>query len=752
MKEKQEKGTSAVCFLYYQGFHPLLYREAMALREAGFEVDIICLKAWKDEKFLSGYEGLKIFKIQRRSAAEKSLAAYFAGLLMFFAKAFMLLAYLGIKNRYKVVHVTSPPDIMVFAALVPRLLGARVLLDIHDIGPELFMRKLNVGEKHPVISLLKLFEKISCRFAGHVITVTHIWRDKLVMRSVPKEKCSVLLNVPDDKLFVFRPQRDEESPGTFNLYYHGSLEEHFGVDTLLAAMPLIKAAIPNVMLHIYAAKKGRILDDCLSYARQHGLEGFVTFHDAVPFYQLPALLTNADIGMVPTKNSVFADEAVSMKSLEYIFLGIPIVISGTTAHRYYYDETMVRFFEPCSTGDLARAVTELYRDRTLRNAMVQNTRRFIEDNSWTKVKTNYVRIVSEMALGTSPSQEVTREDRGGPLTPGALLERAVSISLATVHSGLRSPRATILAYHEIAADASASVLLPDSVTAGDFERQMATLREGPFNVVSLEKLIALMESGEAIPPATVVVTFDDGYRSTYTRALPALLKYDIPATVFLAAAFIGLQTPFPWLAPGAMDEPGTALPLNWEEVRELRAAGVEIGSHTFTHPFLPMLDCDGIDYEIRVSRMVIEDNTGQTVRLFALPFSFPLSHRAWPSFEGCLDISLRKWSYKCCCTLLRGSVAASDNPYALRRISVGKWDDARMFRAKLSGCYSWTRVPQYFYQSFFKKYSRSAYRPDLSQVVPPAHILTGPEHRSENVPVEAATNASGGKARETKYG
>jgi hypothetical protein len=249
-----------------------------------------------------------------------------------------------------------------------------------------------------------------------------------------------------------------------------------------------------------------------------------------------------------------------------------------------------------------------------------------------------------------------------------------------------------------------------------------------------------------------VVTFDDGYRSTYTRALPALLRYDIPATVFLAVAFIGLRTPFPWLAPGALDEPDTALPLNWEDIRELQAAGFEIGSHTYTHPFLPMLDRDGIDYEIGVSRKIIQENTGRPVRLFALPFSFPLSHRAWPSFEGCLEVSLRKWSYKCCCTLLRGRVAAGDDPYALRRISVGKWDDARMFRAKLAGCYSWTRFPQYVYQSYFKEYSRTARQPGLPRVVPAACISTGPGYRPEKVPGEAVVDASGGKARETNYG
>ena len=88
------------------------------------------------------------------------------------------------ERRYSLVHVTAPPDIMVFSAIVPKLFGARIILDIHDIGPELFMRKLNVGEDRLVVRLIKLLERLSASFADHVITVTDFWKDKLAARSV----------------------------------------------------------------------------------------------------------------------------------------------------------------------------------------------------------------------------------------------------------------------------------------------------------------------------------------------------------------------------------------------------------------------------------------------------------------------------------------------------------------------------------------------------------------------------------------
>lgn len=386
---KQNKQKKA-CFLYYQAFGPLLYREAMALKKAGYIVDVICLRTSEKEKVLSEFEGLRIFKINKRFAAEKNAFGYFWGLFCFFFKALGLLGYLGVRNRYRLVHVTSPPDVMVFAAIVPRMLGARILLDIHDIGPELFMRKLSVPEDNFLIALLKWLEKVSSSFSDHVFTVTDLWRDRLVSRSVPPEKCSVLLNVPDTGIFKFRNCRKKGASETINLYYHGSIEEHFGVDTLLQAMTLIIPVIHNVRLNIYASKRGRMFDKYVSYVNAQKLTDNVTFHLGVPFYELPSVLEAADIGIVPTKNSVFADEALSMKSLEYIFLGIPIVISRTKAHRYYYKDSMVKFFDPCNSADLAKSIIELCKDETLRTTLVHNSKEFIEQNSWEKVKYKYL--------------------------------------------------------------------------------------------------------------------------------------------------------------------------------------------------------------------------------------------------------------------------------------------------------------------------------------------------------------------------
>ncbi len=284
------------------------------------------------------------------------------------------------------------------------------------------------------------------------------------------------------------------------------------------------------------------------------------------------------------------------------------------------------------------------------------------------------------------------------------LERLLSLIIATFPKATLTHGATILVYHGIVDDAAEGYFPEDSVRVQNFERQMRFLREQSFNVVPLGKILSYLENKETIPAKTVAITFDDGYRDTYTNAFPIMKRYNIPATIFLAASFIGQQRPFPWLVPIHQVSPDARYPLNWEQVRELRAEGIDMGSHTFTHCFLPGMNKGRIFHEIKKSQDCIKKNLDEDTNLFALPYSFPMTHHNWPSFQKELIEVLKERAFRCCATMLRGHIAVQDNPFTLNRIPVGKYDDISMYQAKLRGCYAWSRIPQKIYQYLFKKY------------------------------------------------
>ena len=150
---KDTKDKPHACFIYYQIFHysAMLCREAKAVIEKGYKVDIICLRENASEEVFESFQGMNLYKIQARPEREVSTFKYFLRLGFFMVKTFFLVSWFSLWRRYKFIHVTSPPDILVFTAIIPKLMGTKLILDIHDIGPELYMRNLKVSEAHWVI-------------------------------------------------------------------------------------------------------------------------------------------------------------------------------------------------------------------------------------------------------------------------------------------------------------------------------------------------------------------------------------------------------------------------------------------------------------------------------------------------------------------------------------------------------------------------------------------------------------------------
>ena len=130
--------------------------------------------------------------------------SHFLELSTFFFLCIVWVTKLFFRKNYDLIHVHNVPDSQVFAAFIPKLFGAKIILDIHDIVPEFYAQKFNVEEDHMLVRILKWIEKISTAYADHVIVANDIWRDTLTRRSVNAEKVTMVLNAPDDLYFYPR--------------------------------------------------------------------------------------------------------------------------------------------------------------------------------------------------------------------------------------------------------------------------------------------------------------------------------------------------------------------------------------------------------------------------------------------------------------------------------------------------------------------------------------------------------------------
>lgn len=176
----------------------------------------------------------------------------------------------------------------------------------------------------------------------------------------------------------------------------------------------------------------------------------------------------------------------------------------------------------------------------------------------------------------------------------------------------------------------------------------------------------------------VLITFDDGYDNFFTDAYPLILKYEIPCILFIAINFIEGKT----LSKEFLTASTKMKPLNWDQIREISNHGIEIGSHTMTHPNLTHLDSERLSIEIGNSKKGIEGNIGKEIKYFAYPFG------SRKSFDENIKEVIKHFGYqKAYCNIMGFNTESSD-PYALKRIRIYRNDRFR-FKMKIHGAYNW---------------------------------------------------------------
>lgn len=364
---------------------------AAALRERGDEVDVISLRSRKASRF-EVVDGVNVHRIQTREVNEQSRFAYLGRILAFLFVSTFLLARKQFSRKYQVIHVHSVPDFLVFAALVPKLLGARVILDIHDILPEFYASKFGADSQSLVFKLLVMVERISTAFADHVIIANHLWEQRLLSRSVKQGKCTTVLNYPPAA--VFKRNFATHKNGKFLITYPGSLNHHQGVDIAMRAFAKVADRMPNAEFHIYG--EGPCKPSLLHLREELG-ESRIVIHDFRPTREIAEIMAASDLAVVAKRaSSTFGNEAVSTKTTEFMLLGVPLIMSRTKVDTFYHDDSMVKFFESENEAELADCMFLLWRDRELRARLVANASRYVAQNDWREKRSDYLRVIDSL--------------------------------------------------------------------------------------------------------------------------------------------------------------------------------------------------------------------------------------------------------------------------------------------------------------------------------------------------------------------
>jgi glycosyltransferase involved in cell wall biosynthesis len=384
-------------------------RAVDALLKEGMNVDLICLSDLYDAKHenLNGLDVLRIPISHERSGKLLYLYNYCA----FIAVAAVILAIRTFRRRYDLIHVHNMPDVLVFCSLLPKVLGAKVILDMHDPMPELMTTIFNVRKDSLVVGLLKRLEKWSMARADRVITVNLACKRIFSSRSCRAQKIGIVMNSPANEIFPFRPvnlqPRAARHAARFVLMYHGSLVERNGLDLAVDALVRVREFVPTAELRIYG-RKTPFLEKVLAQAAEKGLREFVRYLGPKTLEELVREIDDCDAGVIPNHRSAFADINTPTRIFEYLARGKPVVAPRTPGICDYFDEQSLILFEAGDALDLADRITYVYTHPDEVTEIVQRGQVIQQQRSWPSERHRFIEFVRGLWRNESADESETR--------------------------------------------------------------------------------------------------------------------------------------------------------------------------------------------------------------------------------------------------------------------------------------------------------------------------------------------------------
>ena len=357
---------------------PRVRREASALVDHGYSVDVICLREVRQNDF-EIVNGINIHRLnlsKERGTKGKYILLY----ISFFIRAFFKTNLLWFRKKYSVVHVHNMPDFLIFIPIIQKLLGAKLILDMHDPTPEVFMTKFSADSK--VIQFLKFQEKISIRFADKIITTNKAFVDTFTNRSCPPSKINIVMNTPDEKFFRHGLYQQEipNDKSKFIIMYHGVIVERHGLDEAVNAINILKKDIPEILLWVFG--DGEFLDSFLSLVDRLHLHNYVQYKGSVPVEVIVNTIPAINLGIIPNRLGPFTNINFPTRIFEYLFFRKPVIVPKTKGILDYFDDRSIFYFKPNETKSLADVILSIYNNSVDVDKVIQKGYNIYYGHRW----------------------------------------------------------------------------------------------------------------------------------------------------------------------------------------------------------------------------------------------------------------------------------------------------------------------------------------------------------------------------------
>lgn len=392
-----------------QQYEPVVRSEAEALAGAGFDVEVICMRSI-DSSRRAVVNGVTVTRLPvglRSSMVGKAIGY---GLFSLFAAWNVSVRHL--RRPYAVVQANSLPDFLIFAALVPKLLGCRVVAYMQEPAPEL---AATVLDRKWIINFLARIEQWAIRFADHSVTVTDQLKQRYVERGAAADRITVVLNCADPSILLgnWSPTPIEREPG-FVVVCHGTIADRYGQDTIIGAARTLRNEIPGLRIVITGSGSGT--RELIRAVASYKLQDVVHFEGWVSQARLNDILHSADVGIVAQKASPYSHLVHTNKMVDYWIFGLPVIASRLDAVSQLYDDRVIEYFEPGNASDLAAAIRRLYVDPARRAELARNGGLAQLRNGWATQRVSYLGVFNSLLgnVATQPPERPRQETAMAP--------------------------------------------------------------------------------------------------------------------------------------------------------------------------------------------------------------------------------------------------------------------------------------------------------------------------------------------------
>jgi glycosyltransferase involved in cell wall biosynthesis len=367
---------------------PTLARDIHELLEQGYEVDLICSSSGNgsgprpSDASAGSHPRLRIYRIpigHRRRPAIRYPFEY----AIFFLAALGLAGVLGLRRRYAAVQVDNLPDLLAFAAAVPRWRGARLVFNLYELAPEMVAARVNGRLGEVASRVARAMEWAATRWADHVIVVSRPCFEQLKSRGLRPDKMSVIPNTIALPSGLLPSERAAQL-----LVTHSTLVERYGVHIAIQALALLRDRWPELRLKILGDGEARPALERLVH--ELGLEEWVCFDGLLPWSRALAEVQRATLGLVTVVSNRYTPFLLPTKLLEYAQLGVPAVCSRLATIEAYFPEDAVAYARPGDPEEVAAQVDRLLREPEVARRQAERAAEVVAGIGWDRVRFRYL--------------------------------------------------------------------------------------------------------------------------------------------------------------------------------------------------------------------------------------------------------------------------------------------------------------------------------------------------------------------------